>query len=48
MSRIVQLRLTPAQYHAFAKTAAAAGLPLTTWLRALGIKESPGTKDGQQ
>jgi hypothetical protein len=40
MSRVVQLRLTPAQYRAFAKAAADAGLPLTTWLRALGIRES--------
>jgi len=40
MSRIVQLRLTPTQYRAFAKAAAEAGLPLTTWLRALGIRES--------
>lgn len=40
MSRIVQLRLTPAQYRAFAKAAEEAGLPLTTWLRAVGIRES--------
>jgi hypothetical protein len=40
MSRIIQLRLTPAQYRAFAKAAADAGLPLTTWLRALGVKET--------
>jgi len=40
MSRIVQLRLTPGQYRQFAKTAAEAGLPLTSWLRALGIRES--------
>jgi len=40
MSRIVQLRLTPAQYRAFAKAAADAGLPLTTWLRTLGIRET--------
>ena len=32
MSRIVQLRLAPAQYRAFVK---AAGLPLTTWLRTI-------------
>jgi len=30
MSRIVQPRLAPAQYRAFAKAAADAGLPLTT------------------
>ncbi len=40
MSRIVQLRLTSAQYRAFSKAAADAGLPLTTWLRTLGIRES--------
>jgi hypothetical protein len=48
MSRIVQLRLTPTQYRQFAKAAAEAGLPLTSWLRALGIRESRGAKDGQQ
>ena len=34
------LRLTPAQYRAFSKAAADAGLPLTTWLRTLGIQEN--------
>jgi hypothetical protein len=48
MSRIVQLRLTPAQYRAFAKTAAEAGLPLTSWLRALGIRESRQSGGGTQ
>ncbi len=43
MSRIVRPRLAPAQYRALAKAAADAGLPFTTWLRALGIHETRQT-----
>jgi hypothetical protein len=46
-SRITETNEPIREYRAFAKTAAAAGLPLTISSRALGIKESRGTKDVQ-
>jgi predicted HicB family RNase H-like nuclease len=39
-SKVLQVRLTPREYRAFAHAAAEAGLSIVAWLRALGIRES--------
>jgi Mobilization protein NikA len=45
---VVQVRLTKAQYRAFAAAARNAGHSLSAWLRALGIRESRQIAESQK